>query len=513
MKITVKLQNDAGLVREVPTGVSWTGFFFTGFVLLFRGIFARGLVFMFLAYSWQLMLLLVAILFVMSGDPNAAIGVFLVCTLLACIANFIFLFKLNKWTTRYWLERGYRPVGPGWDTWASKVGVVAPAATPTPPSAPAPTPALNPILTTAPTLASPGQSITAKRVGVIVLAIGFVCMTATSIILFCYRDNTTNDNSANDAPIYQANATSQAETPKVKATSQVETPKANDELTDEIIKRVVTSFGVLSEYGEPDQNNPLVMESCKIIAIVRSNEGMESQGIGGTAWGTRMYPVKVVFQFAESNVLSILSLGSPMSTVFYFYQDEFHVWKAIHNSKPFSMEPGYASPKPVAPTPSPTATPVAAPTPTPEAAMSSVDPTAQTTVPSREIDQSDIQSFIVKWLNASNSGNVQVIADLFAGSVYYYEHGLLNTEQVIENLLRDYKETPIQHYSIERILNITKLTSTAWTVSFVTGFYVQAQNKKGKAGTVIQNWVVGVDQSGNMRILSAKSQTTKSTNR
>ena len=34
----VKMRNDAGLTRSVSTGLSWTGFFFTGFAMMFRGM-------------------------------------------------------------------------------------------------------------------------------------------------------------------------------------------------------------------------------------------------------------------------------------------------------------------------------------------------------------------------------------------------------------------------------------------------------------------------------------------
>lgn len=33
--------------------------------------------------------------------------------------------KINKWTARYWLDRGYKPVGPGWKEWGPKWGLDA----------------------------------------------------------------------------------------------------------------------------------------------------------------------------------------------------------------------------------------------------------------------------------------------------------------------------------------------------------------------------------------------------
>jgi len=122
----VKLQNDAGLIREVPTGFSWTGFFFTGFVLLFRGMFARGLVYLCLVYGYQVIVLIFVIIQAAAQGQEAAKAVSYFCMILLVIPNFVFLFKVNKWTARYWLERGYKPVGPGWDSWGPKIGLAVP---------------------------------------------------------------------------------------------------------------------------------------------------------------------------------------------------------------------------------------------------------------------------------------------------------------------------------------------------------------------------------------------------
>jgi hypothetical protein len=126
MKVTLK--NSAGLIREVPTGLSWTGFFFTGFVLLYRGMFARGLVYLILIYGFQITWMMVGMsaAFVEAlegGDGSASGGFMMMGFILLMIPNVIFLFKVNKWTTRYWLDRGYQPVGDGWDEWAPKVGI------------------------------------------------------------------------------------------------------------------------------------------------------------------------------------------------------------------------------------------------------------------------------------------------------------------------------------------------------------------------------------------------------
>lgn len=119
----LKLKNNAGLVREVPVGLSFTGFFFTGFTLLCRGIFARGIIFLFFAYCYQAAV--ISMIFFLgflgeSGDIGSLLFIFL---LIGCIPNLLFLLKVNKWTVRYWLDRGYLPNGEGWEKWAPKFGV------------------------------------------------------------------------------------------------------------------------------------------------------------------------------------------------------------------------------------------------------------------------------------------------------------------------------------------------------------------------------------------------------
>jgi len=124
----VKLKNSAGLIREVPIGLSWTGFFFTGLVMLFRGMFARGLVYLIFIYGFQITWMIVGIgaAFIEAiegGDGSTSGGFMMIGYIILGIPNFIFLFKLNKWTTRYWLDRGYQPHGDGWNEWAPKVGI------------------------------------------------------------------------------------------------------------------------------------------------------------------------------------------------------------------------------------------------------------------------------------------------------------------------------------------------------------------------------------------------------
>lgn len=119
----VKMKNDAGLVREVPTGLSVTGFFFTGFTMMFRGIIAKGLVYLIVIYTLQTIIVVTNGIMSFTQTQEAATAVRNFWLIVGCIPNVLFLFKLNKWTARHWLDRGYKPTGPGWDVWGPKIGI------------------------------------------------------------------------------------------------------------------------------------------------------------------------------------------------------------------------------------------------------------------------------------------------------------------------------------------------------------------------------------------------------
>ncbi len=89
----VSMQNDAGLTRQVKVGFSWTSFFFGGLPFFFRGMPVHGII-------W-----IVASMFTLG------------------ISNIFLMFIINKQTAHYYLERGYAPVGPGWDVAGPRWGV------------------------------------------------------------------------------------------------------------------------------------------------------------------------------------------------------------------------------------------------------------------------------------------------------------------------------------------------------------------------------------------------------
>lgn len=90
--------------------------------------------------------------------------------------------------------------------------------------------------------------------------------------------------------------------------------ETRDELTDDIIKTIVTGDHLLLASGEPSFP---IGKDAKITTIVRGDL-MESRGIGGTPIGTVLHPVKVTFEDGQSSVRK-----------FYLYENEFHEWNAV----------------------------------------------------------------------------------------------------------------------------------------------------------------------------------------
>jgi hypothetical protein len=121
--MNLTLKNESGLVRSVPTGLSWTGFIFTGFTMLTRAMLAKGLIYMAIIYGLQAMTLFAQMVVTASQGEEAGRSAGGIDLLLLSIPNFIFLFKLNKWTVRHWLDRGYKPEGPGWVQWGPRFGI------------------------------------------------------------------------------------------------------------------------------------------------------------------------------------------------------------------------------------------------------------------------------------------------------------------------------------------------------------------------------------------------------
>lgn len=119
----LKLKNDAGAVREVTAGLSWWGGLFTGFYLMHKGLLGKGLLFLAVAYAFQAMLIIPACAIAVDGGPEKAHQFLTMMTVPFLVPNVIFLFKSNKWIVRHFLDRGYKPIGPGWEQWGPRYGV------------------------------------------------------------------------------------------------------------------------------------------------------------------------------------------------------------------------------------------------------------------------------------------------------------------------------------------------------------------------------------------------------
>lgn len=97
--MVVTMTNEAGVIRQVKIGYSWTSFFFGGMPFCFRGLPLFGA-------AWMIL------------------------SIFTCgISNIFLAFLINKQTALYYLENGYKPVGEGWREAGMKWGIRVPLAT------------------------------------------------------------------------------------------------------------------------------------------------------------------------------------------------------------------------------------------------------------------------------------------------------------------------------------------------------------------------------------------------
>lgn len=90
----VKVQNKAGVTREIKVGISWTGLFFGGLCFFFRGMPGYGIIWIILS-----------------------------CFTGIIICNLILMFIINRLTAQYYLEHDYVPIGENWDIAGPKWGI------------------------------------------------------------------------------------------------------------------------------------------------------------------------------------------------------------------------------------------------------------------------------------------------------------------------------------------------------------------------------------------------------
>lgn len=98
----VRLKNDAGVVKEVKIGFSWTTFFFGFFPALFRG-----------DLKWAAIMFITA---VAVGAFTAGLG--------AWVPGIIFSFIYNKIYIKELLEKGYRPADEFAQTTLQSKGII-----------------------------------------------------------------------------------------------------------------------------------------------------------------------------------------------------------------------------------------------------------------------------------------------------------------------------------------------------------------------------------------------------
>ena len=124
----LQMKNNAGVLKTVPTGMSWTGFFFTYFTMWARGMVGLGFLWLFILSwiqgIWLFSVLSMGFIEAMDGGDGSVTGGLSTFFALATLGfSFLFLFKLNRWTARHWLNRGFVPQGQGWSVWGPKYGI------------------------------------------------------------------------------------------------------------------------------------------------------------------------------------------------------------------------------------------------------------------------------------------------------------------------------------------------------------------------------------------------------
>lgn len=105
----VFLRNDAGLVKQVKVGFAWTAFFFQGFPYFFRGMPARGGIYLAGLY------LAIAMVWGLSK-----IELVVLAEVIGLIVSITLGVLMNKQTAVHYLESGYKPIGKGWDVATAK---------------------------------------------------------------------------------------------------------------------------------------------------------------------------------------------------------------------------------------------------------------------------------------------------------------------------------------------------------------------------------------------------------
>jgi len=103
----LKVKNGSGMEREIPTGLSWTGFIFTGFTMIFRGMTTKGFLFLIAIYAIQGMIMSFVLMVALFGEQGEAGAMTLIWTIILCIPNIVFLYKLNKRNkeSKNWFEK------------------------------------------------------------------------------------------------------------------------------------------------------------------------------------------------------------------------------------------------------------------------------------------------------------------------------------------------------------------------------------------------------------------------
>jgi hypothetical protein len=135
----------------------------------------------------------------------------------------------------------------------------------------------------------------------------------------------------------------------------------------------------------------------------------------------------------------------------------------------------------------------------------------QSNTNSATTDQQLLRPLLTAWLNASNSNDPQLEANLYTDPVDFLGEGSLNRDQLIDTLQKDLTQWPLQHHSTPHVLEVQKLDPSTWRMVFDVTFDVKnPRNGNARAGTTNISWTVRRTDSGELQIASVRSRVTNS---
>ncbi|HEU5246722.1 MAG TPA: hypothetical protein VFU09_06500, partial [Candidatus Udaeobacter sp.] len=141
--------------------------------------------------------------------------------------------------------------------------------------------------------------------------------------------------------------------------------------------------------------------------------------------------------------------------------------------------------------------------------QSSTTAVAESPVSAPATEDTEVGRLFAKWLSASNAGDTEQEASLYAQPTDYIGFGMLSRQELVQALQRDLQRWPKQHYTVSKGPLVEKLSGSEWRVTFAINFDVRDSSKgKQVTGTANLTWLIRRRESGELEIASSKEQVT-----